>query len=105
MANKNVGVKNLVLLVIVLALIFFPLMVQRDAEFGGADGQAEQVISEIRPGYEPWINSLWEPPSGEIESLFFSLQAAIGSGFIFYYLGYLRGRKKGQEERFKHVQH
>ena len=29
----------------------------------------------------------WEPPSGEIESLLFALQAAIGAGFIGYYVG------------------
>lgn len=102
---KNLASKNLFLLVIVVALILLPLMMQRDAEFTGADGQAEEVITEINPGYEPWFNSIWEPPSGEIESLFFSLQAAIGSGFVCYYLGYLWGRKKEQEEQLKHVQH
>lgn len=103
-AAKNLMTKNLILLVIVFALIFLPLMMQRDAEFGGADGQAEKVITEIRPDYEPWFQSIWEPPSGEIESLFFSLQAAIGSGFVCYYLGYLRGRRKEREERLNHVQ-
>ncbi len=97
--------KNLILLVIVVALIFIPLVMQRNAEFGGADDRAGKVISEIRPDYEPWFKSIWEPPSGEIETFFFALQAAIGSGFVCYYLGYLRGRKKEQEERLKHAQH
>ena len=97
--------KNLFLLVIVAALIFIPLLMQRDAEFGGADGQAEIAITEIKPDYEPWFQSIWEPPSGEVESLFFSLQAAVGSGIVCYYLGFLRGRRKGEEERLKHVQH
>lgn len=104
-AVKNLMTKNLFLLVIVAALIFIPLLMQRDAEFGGADGQAEIAITEIKPDYEPWFQSIWEPPSGEVESLFFSLQAAVGSGIVCYYLGFLRGRRKGEEERLKHVQH
>ncbi len=30
---------------------------------------------------------LWEPPSGEIESLLFALQAAIGAGLVGFYFG------------------
>jgi len=93
--------KNLILLVFVLLLAVVPLVVKGGAEFGGADGQAEEVITEIQPDYEPWFKSLWEPPSGEIESLLFALQAAAGSGFICYYFGYMRGRK--QQEREKRV--
>jgi len=64
-------------------------------EWGGADGEAEGVISDLTGGaYEPWINPVWEPPSGEIESLFFSLQAAIGGLIIGYFLGHHRGTKK-----------
>lgn len=65
-----------------------------DAEFEGADGEAEGIIMEINPNYEAWINPIWEPPSGEVESLLFSLQVAIGAGTIGYILGMLRERKK-----------
>ena len=68
--------KNLFLVGIVVFLAIIPLFLQKDAEFGGADGQAEEAIMEINTNYEPWFNSIWEPPSGEIESLLFSLQAA-----------------------------
>jgi cobalt/nickel transport protein len=102
---KSMAVKNIILLAIVGALIILPLLLQRNAEFGGADGQAEKVITELRPGYKPWFQSIWEPPSGEIESLLFALQAAIGSGVVCYYLGYSRGRKKEQDKRLNHVQH
>ena len=44
------------------------------------------------------FNSIWEPPSGEIESLLFALQAAIGAGFIGYFIGYIRGKNKLKEE-------
>ncbi|NYT02891.1 MAG: energy-coupling factor ABC transporter substrate-binding protein [Methanosarcinales archaeon] len=62
-----------------------------DYNWGGADGEAEGVIDEITGGsYQPWFEPIWEPPSGEIESLFFSLQAAIGGLIIGYFLGYYR---------------
>jgi len=104
-ANRNPVAINLTLLVVVLVLIILPLVVRRDAGFEGADGQAEKVIAEVRPDYEPWLKPLWEPPSGEVESFFFSLQAAAGSGMICLYFGYLLGRRKEREEHSKHVRH
>lgn len=60
-------------------------------EWEGADSKAESVIEEITGGsYTPWLKPIWEPPSGEIESLFFSIQAAIGGLVIGYFLGYYR---------------
>ncbi len=64
-------------------------------EWGGADSQAENVISQLTKGaYQPWFNSIYTPPSGEIESLLFALQAAIGSMIIGYFLGYYRALAK-----------
>lgn len=63
--------------------------------FVGADSQAEELIMDIRPDYEPWAEPLWTPPSGEIESLLFALQAALGAGFIGYYFGRKRGKPVG----------
>ncbi|KON90054.1 cobalamin biosynthesis protein CbiN [Sporosarcina globispora] len=86
--------KNVVLLLFVILLAIIPLIIQKDAEFGGADGQAEEVIGEVAPAYKPWFNAIWEPPSGEIESLLFSLQAALGASVIGYVIGYGKARKK-----------
>ncbi|MDX8367323.1 energy-coupling factor ABC transporter substrate-binding protein [Cytobacillus sp. IB215665] len=97
--------KNLILIVLVILLAIVPLVIQQDAEFGGADGQAEEAIGEIAPNYEPWFNVLWEPPSGEIESLLFSLQAAIGAIIIGYVIGYGRARKKFSPESSSEVKH
>lgn len=88
---------NIILIALVIALAVVPLIIQKDAEFAGADSQAEQAITEINADYQPWFSSIWEPPSGEIESLLFALQAAIGAGVLGYGLGYLRGRKKKDE--------
>jgi len=64
-------------------------------EWGGADGEAEDVIPLLTGGtYQPWVQSIYTPPSGEIESLLFALQAAIGSIIIGYFLGYYRAQAK-----------
>lgn len=84
---------NLILLLVV-AIALVPLIFMGDSEFAGADGEAEGIIGEIAPDYVPWAEPLWEPPSGEIESLLFSLQVAIGSGTFGYIFGMLRERKK-----------
>lgn len=90
-------VMNLILVAIVIALAVLPLIMLKDAEFGGADGEAEVAITEINADYEPWFSPLLEPKSGEVESVLFALQAAIGAGVIGYGLGYMRGRKKKEE--------
>ena len=64
-------------------------------DWGGADGKAENVISELTGGtYHPWAQPFYRPPSTEVESLLFALQAAIGSLIIGYFLGYYRAVAK-----------
>ena len=95
MSKKNLkGKKNILLVVIVILLSIVPLMIVKDAEFGGADGEAEGVIMEIGNQYEPWFAPMIEPASGEIESLLFALQAALGAGVLAYGFGYLKGVSK-----------
>lgn len=84
--------KNLILLAIVVVLAFAPFFMSHNAKFAGSDDQAEQAISSLNANYKPWFKPLWEPPSGEVESFLFALQAAIGSGFVFYYIGYSKGK-------------
>ena len=95
--KKSSPLLNLVLILIVIVLAVIPLYIARDAEFGGADGEAESAITEINPDYEPWFAPLLEPKSGEIESLLFALQAAIGAGIVFYGIGYMKGKRKKEE--------
>lgn len=84
--------KNRWLFLVLVLLVVVPLWLKRGAEFAGADGQAETVIGEVAPHYQPWFEPWWEPPSGEIESLIFSLQAALGAGVLGYCLGRIRRR-------------
>lgn len=85
--KKSNAKQNIILLVLAGVLICLPLIINPRAEYGGADGEAEGLITEINPEYEPWFSSIYEPPSGEIESLLFSTQAALGAGIIGYFLG------------------
>ena len=44
------------------------------------------------------LSSLYEPPSGEIESLLFCLQAAAGAGVVGFVLGRLTAKKPRNDE-------
>lgn len=84
--------KHYAILIVVMVVLFaLPLIILPNAEFGGADGNAADAIEDT--GYEPWFSPIWEPPSGEIESLLFSVQAAIGAVIIGYFVGYERGKR------------
>lgn len=84
-------------IIVVFGAAFAAVSLTGDHEWGGADGQAENVINELTDGsYQPWFDSVWEPPSGEIESLLFALQAAFGAIIIGYFLGYYRGLAKAR---------
>jgi len=85
-------------LLTVLPLLLIKPAHENEELFAGSDGQAEAAITQIRPDYVPWFAPLWEPPSGEIESLLFGLQAALGAGVIGYCLGLYRGRKHGRDK-------
>mgnify|MGYP000856874585 CR=1 len=87
---------KIVIICIILAVIItiVPLLLIKDSEFGGADGQAEETIAEVAPDYTPWFSPIIEPPGGETESLLFCVQAGLGAGIFGFGLGYLVCRKK-----------
>lgn len=99
------ALKNSLLLAAVVLLILIPLLMvkaptpgtagEQAAIFTGTDAQAQGVIQSLAPDYQPWFESLFTPPSVEIESLLFALQAALGSAIIGYYAGYVRGKRAG----------
>lgn len=69
-----------------------------EAEFGGADGQAEEVITEIHEDYEPWFSPLVGELPGEVESGLFALQAGIGGIVLGGAIGWYAGRQRGRRE-------
>lgn len=100
----NSRLKNCLLIAAVAALVILPLVIVKQPSAGpdgkrveifkGADDQASTAIQALAPGYKPWFKSIYNSPSPEIDALLFVLQAAIGAGFIGYYVGYSRGRAK-----------
>lgn len=90
---------KIILVILLVALFVVPFIIQKDAEFGGADGAAADQIESQNPDYEPWFSNIYEPASGEIESFLFAFQAAIGAIVIGYYFGYNRGRRTGKKEK------
>lgn len=101
MVNK----RAIILLALVAVIVILPLAIyngqtEDQGYFVGADDQGSEQIEST--GYVPWTHSLWEPPSGEIESLLFALQAAIGAIIIGYVFGYWQAqanmRRKREEE-------
>ncbi|RKD30617.1 energy-coupling factor ABC transporter substrate-binding protein [Thermohalobacter berrensis] len=95
----KVTTKNLILLFIGILVVLLPMILNGNAEFGGADGMAEVVINKVSPDYKPWFEPFWEPPSSEIESMLFAIQASIGTGIIAYIMGYLKGKKNSAYNR------
>lgn len=100
--------KNLLLILGVIVLAIVPLwIVEKPAAgpdgkaveiFAGADDKAKDLIGELAPDFKPWFSPLFEPASGEIASMLFALQAALGAGVIGYYLGAARTREKMRRE-------
>ena len=92
---------NLILLALVLLLAILPLVLPLPSglkePFTGTDDQGQAAITAANPQYQPWFEPFWEPPSGEIESLLFALQAALGSGLLFYYIGLRRGQSQARQ--------
>lgn len=96
---KNKGF-TVIAIIAIIALAVIPLLLHPNAEFSGADGQAEEAIGEISPDYKPWASPIIELPSGEVESLLFSLQAGIGGLIVGYALAYYKyGRKKKDQPK------
>ncbi|MBS2211767.1 energy-coupling factor ABC transporter substrate-binding protein [Carboxylicivirga mesophila] len=97
--NKNLKKQNYILLLVVLIIPVVALWMGGDSEFGGADTMAADAIDNAKEAYTPWFESVWAPPGGETESLLFALQAAIGTGVLAYFIGYIRGKKVASDAK------
>lgn len=85
------------MLLAIVVIVLIPLLM--GGEFNGADGAAAAIV-EGTEGFAPWFNPIWEPPSGEVASMLFSLQAALGAGVVGYAIGRVHGRRRpdGQKD-------
>lgn len=98
MQKQSLSKQNWLLATAVVALAVTPLVFVR-GEYAGSDAQAEGAIKELNANYQPWFNSLFEPPSGEVEGLLFASQAAIGAGVIGYVIGLYKGRSERRKRK------
>jgi cobalt/nickel transport protein len=98
MVNKRaIILLTLVAIIVIFPLAFYNGLGEDQGYFSGADDQGQSAIEET--GYVPWASHIWEPPSGEIESLLFATQAAIGAIIIGYIFGYWSGQAKERKRR------
>lgn len=89
----------IVLLILAVLIAAVPLVVLRDAEFGGSDDAGSVMVEEIQGEYTPWAtpvleNALGGELPGEVESLIFCVQTGIGVGVIAFFMGRFVERKK-----------
>ena len=96
---KQIGLLIIVAILIILPLAMFNGHGEDDGYFGGSDDAAGEAITQMDASYTPWFESIWEPPSGEIQSLLFCLQTAIGAIIIGYIFGYWNGLRKTKIEK------
>ena len=79
------------------ALFLYTSSIMNEAEFAGSDTVGSSLIAELtgkaQEEFQPVIGQ-WVPPSGEIESALFALQAAIGGVMVGWVFGYWQGQKK-----------
>jgi cobalt/nickel transport protein len=90
-------------LLTVIALITFCMLflytssVLKGAEFSGSDSAGSGLIAHLSgiplENFKPLIPQ-WHPPSGEIESCLFALQAAIGGILVGGVFGFWLGAQK-----------
>ena len=77
-------------------LFLYTSSMMGNAQFAGSDDVGSSQISKItgipEENFHPLIWQ-WVPPSGEIESAIFALQAAIGGILVGWFFGYWKGLK------------
>jgi cobalt/nickel transport protein len=89
MRYKLEAIAAIGIIIFIGIFLYTDTLVQASGEegWGGTDGIGSEMLEA--QGYEPWIDNsdyTFTPPSGEIESCLFALQAVIGGlliGWIF----------------------
>lgn len=98
-SGKRLWLRNVCLVVGLVLLVSTPLMVLKNTEFGGTDDAGSSVIEEIAGENAAWFSPIWEPPSGEVESLLFCVQSALGAGICGFVLGRIVQSSKVKKEQ------
>jgi cobalt/nickel transport protein len=98
MAYKyNLEILTLIAIGIFCGLLLYTSSTMSGAEFAGSDNVGSGLIAELSgtplENFQPVIPQ-WKPPSGEIESCLFALQAAFGGILVGGIFGFWIGQKK-----------
>jgi cobalt/nickel transport protein len=88
---------TVIALVAFCAVFLYTSFTMNGAEFAGSDSVGSGLVAELsgtpEENFQPLIPQ-WKPPSGEIESCLFALQAAVGGILVGGVFGYWIGQKK-----------
>lgn len=90
------------MIVLIVSLPFFRRETEL-ADFVGTDDRAVEAIGLIAPGYQPWVDPVFEPEE-RLEQWLFLLQALAGGGLLAYSL-YRLIRRGGRQLAGKRVPH
>ncbi|MCU0632153.1 MAG: cobalt transport protein CbiN [Methanolinea sp.] len=86
----------IVAIVCFCGVFLYTSSLMNDAEYAGSDTLGSAGVAELtgvsEEAFQPLVPQ-WEPPSGEIESGLFALQAAVGGIFVGWVFGYWKGQK------------
>ncbi len=98
--NYTLEILTVVVLALFLVGFIYTTNTMKDAEFGGSDGVGSATVAEMtgqsEDAFQPLIPQ-WQPPSGEIESCLFAIQATIGGIIIGLVFGYWIGQNKREK--------
>ncbi len=95
--NRKLEIISIVAVLAFVAVFIVTSTFMPHAEFAGSDNVGSEQISSMtgiaEENFTPLIPQ-WVPPSGEIESALFGIQAAVGGIILGFVFGYWIGRKK-----------
>ena len=92
--NKWGVIAGLIALVLLFCIPFYTA--PAESKFGGTDSTVTKILKG--KDVEPWFEPIAPPAGDEVESGLFAMQAALGSGIMFYCLGRMAGRRKAEKE-------
>jgi cobalt/nickel transport protein len=93
----SLEILTMIAIVAFCAIFLYTSSTMSGSKFAGADNVGSQLIMNLSGNPEGIFQPLipqWKPPSGEIESSLFALQAAVGGIIVGGVFGYWIGQKK-----------
>ena len=96
MSNKTIYIAGFAVVFIMCLGIF----VFTSGDWGGSDDAGGGAAEEhgVVPWLTDWIDAIYGELPGEIESLLFAIQAAIGAIIIGYFIGSAKSKKQAAQE-------